>query len=66
MAKAMCASPVNISPTKYFGIYVQEESGDFWIVDDIGGEEYYAERPSDAQVDAYREELLKTRFSARP
>jgi len=44
--------------TKYYGIWLQTEDGEWWIVDDLGGEQYCGwERPSEAMIDAYRQEL---------
>ena len=48
-----------ITPTRYFGIYVQREGGLYCITDDNGGEELFGKsEPNPAAIDAYRAERL--------
>ena len=51
---------VRIIHTKYYGIYVQEEDGFWWIVDDNGGELYFGiVRPTILDVDEYRNRIWR-------
>ena len=44
-------------PTHYYGIWLTEERGEWWISDDRGGEEYCgASRPALEDIDRYRDD----------
>lgn len=46
--------------TAYYGIYIQEQDGHYWIVTDCGCDDYYGTTmPSKLQVTEYRNRMLK-------
>lgn len=46
--------------TKYAGIYVQENDGHFFVIDDNGCDEYMGRAyPAQAAIDAYRNEIIR-------
>ena len=46
--------------TIWTGIYIAEEDGHFWLMTSDGDEEYFGTvRPSLAQVDAFRDEIVR-------
>lgn len=50
---------IMVSETKYYGIWIQEQNGHYWIFDDEGGNLYCGEvEPTPELVASYRNELL--------
>lgn len=50
---------VETHATRWSGIHVVTEDGQYWIMDDNGGEEHVGVSfPSDEQLDAYREAAI--------
>jgi hypothetical protein len=46
--------------TQYIGIYLQSENNRWWIMDDLGGEEYYGSHiPTSDDVESYRNNLME-------
>jgi len=73
----ICTAPVGeinggirmrIIETKYSGIWITDETDDgngWWISDANGGQsEYFASRPTPADVDTYREEAVRIGVAA--
>lgn len=45
--------------TRWYGIYVIQQDGHYWIADDRGGEEYIGTAfPTDERLDAYRDVVV--------
>ena len=45
--------------TRYCGIYVQEDHGYYWIVDDFGCERHFGKKlPTSDDVEAYRADAI--------
>jgi hypothetical protein len=54
----------NESPTKYYGIYIVEDNGHYWITDSMGGEQYVGtECPAEFQIDDYRNAYIFKHWS---
>lgn len=46
--------------TRYYGIWIQEENGEYWIQDANGGDLYCGRTmPTDEQVTAYRNAVVR-------
>lgn len=46
--------------TKYFGIWIEEDGGHYWILDANGGErDCGMVKPTDEQVTDYRNSIMK-------
>lgn len=59
MARAIRNETPTIARTHYVGIHVQQQDEHYWIMDDNGNEQYCGtERPSLAQIDAYRDSAI--------
>ena len=50
---------MTIEPTRWYGIYVQEQDGHYWIADDNGNDEYCGHTPpTDSMIKQYRDAVV--------
>ena len=46
--------------TKYYGIYIQVENGDFWLIDDNGNNDFFGKVfPTNVEIENFRNEVTK-------